>query len=317
MQTNPDPSLQLASVIGAIPEHLKTRFNKEIAHAFATNLCVYDNSYVTHSVIHFTSAESPHVAEVVEDIKLELEANGWFTAVRQPDPQFIEVYLSSLRELVTPLNLSAFAEATGLDISDVHAPLPEAEIKPLGEPPHDHHVSGMEALELSERVCVILHTAFPQYLKSCDVVRTSPMGPHLLVESNTGETFGVWPAIDDGTPVFRFAMFAEGEPRDEIELRDYSQLVLHMADYVEPNKTRRFQLFQQLTRSTLIQARYSVVLRYNEIVLTERDETEKSVKYISEATDTASLFKVRIVSETGADEFMATAADMENLLLTH
>lgn len=316
MQTNHDPSMQLANVIGAIPEHLKARFNKEIAHAFATNLCVYGAAYLTYSVIHFTSAESGHVAEVVEDIKIELEANGWFTTVRQPDPQFIEVYLASVRELVEPLNLSAFVEATGLDISDVHAPLPEPEIKPLGHPAHDHHVSGMEALELSEKACGVLKSTFQRYIKSCGVVRTSPQGPHLSVESVGGDVFNIWPAVDDGVPVFRF-VWVNHEAQPEVELREYTQLVLYVGDFVEPTKTRRFQLFRQLMESRLIQARYSVSLLYNEIRVTERDETEKSVKSISEAPGTASLFKVRIVSETGADEFMATAADMENLLLTH
>lgn len=326
MQPKHDPSIDLSAVIGAIPNHLKARFHKEIHHAFATNLCVYGADYVTHTVIHFTSAESPHVALAIEDIKVELETSAWHMAVRQSDPQFIEVYLSSNVTHVQPLNLSAFAEATGLDISDVRAELPEPaanqQIETEAETPtpaHDHHVSGMLALQMSERVCVVLASAFPERIAKPQAVTTSAIGPHVLVTANTGEMFGVWPEKgEDETPAFRFAVLADPQTvHSEIILNGYSELVLHFADYLEPEKPRRFQLFRRLTENPRIMARFHVAYRLAEIIVTEKDGDGKSVKTISEATETQSLFNLRIVSESGANDFVATADDMENLILTH
>lgn len=323
MQTNHDPSIDLSAVIGAIPNHLKARFHKEIHHAFSTNLCVYGKDYVTHTVIHFTSAEGPHVAHAIEDIKLELETSAWHLAVRQSDPQFIEVYLSSNAEHIEPLNLSAFAEATGLDISDVRAPLPEpvpnVHAAPAPSVPHDHHVSGMLALQMAERVCAVLHSAFPEHLADCTTVTTSAIGPHVLVTAKTGEMFGVWPdTCEDENLTFRFGVMTDPQTEpSELILNGYSELVLHFAEYLESVKTRRFQLFRHLTESQRIAARFDVEYLLTEIVVTERSAVEKSVKTISEATETQSLFNVRIDSETGSQTFVATADDMENLILTH
>lgn len=326
MQAKHDPSIDLSAVIGAIPNHLKARFHKEIHHAFATNLCVYGDDYVTHTVIHFTSAETQHVAMAIEDVKMELETNAWHMAVRQSDPQFIEVYLSSNVTHIEPLNLSAFAEATGLDISDVRAPLPEpaapqTEIEPEVVAPtlhHDHHVSGMLALQMTERVCAVLASAFPEQIEQPHAIKTSASGPHVLVTAKTGEMFGVWPDEDGEVPAFRFGVLdAPQTIKSEIILNGYSELVLHFADYLEPEKPRRFQLFRRLTESPRILARFRVDYRLAEIVVTEKDGTGKSVKTISEATETQSLFNLRIVSESGASDFVATADDMENLILTH
>lgn len=321
MQANHDPHIDLSNVIGAIPEHLKHRFHKEIQHAFSTNLCMYEKSYVTYTVIHFTSAESAHVALAIEDLKLELVDGGWHLATRQTDPQFIEVYLASDISLVEPLNLSAFVEATGLDISDVRAPMPEA-ATPHGPPGklHDNHVSGMKLLELAERSLQVLKAAFNEYVEKFELVTTTVGGPHVLVKSKRGEMFAAWPEhIESDVPSFRFAIImTDNTTSSELVLHGYSELVLHFADFLEPEKTRRYQLFRRLTESRRITACCDIEYRLSDIVVTHRDHDSKSVKTISEAPGTTTLFNVAIVSENGTtNNFVATADDMENLLLSH
>lgn len=317
---NHDPHIDLSHVIGAIPDHLKTRFHKEIQHAFSTNLCMYEQAYVTFTVIHFTSAESPHVALAIEDLKIELAEGGWHLAVRQTDPQFVEVYLASDIGLVEPLNLSAFVEATGLDISEVRAPLPEAVMPHTPERLHDHHVSGMKVLELAERTCQVLKSAFSEFVEKFELVTTTVGGPHVLVKSKRGETFAVWPEhVESEVPTFRFAIImTDNTASSELVLHGYSELVLHFAEFLEPEKTRRYQLFRRLTESPRIAKCCDVEYRLTDIVVTHRDGEQKSVKTISEAAGTTTLFNVEIVSENGTtNNFVATAEDMENLILTH
>lgn len=320
MQANHDPHIDLSNVIGAIPEHLKHRFHKEIQHAFSTNLCMYDKAYVTYTVIHFTSAESSHVALAIEDLKLELADGGWHLATRQTDPQFVEVYLASDASLIEPLNLSAFVEATGLDISEVRAPMPEAVMPHVPAKLHDHHVSGMKVLELAERAQQVLKAAFSEYVERFELVTTTVGGPHVLVKSKHGELFAVWPEhIETEVPSFRFAIImTDNTASSELVLDGYSELVLHFADFLEPEKTRRYQLFRMLTESQRIAACCNVEYRLTDLVVTHRDGFTKSVKTISEAAGTTTLFNVEIVSENGTtNNFVATADDMENLLLSH
>lgn len=325
MQTNHDHAIDLSNVIGAIPAHLKARFHKEIHHAFSTNLCVYGEAYVTYTVIHFTSAESSHVSEAFEDVKAELLEGGWHSQVRQTDPQFIEVYLASDPSLVDPLNLSAFVEATGLDISDVRAPMVDPVPNPINIPffserLHEHHVSGMKVLELAERVQQVLAMAFAEHIDPPKVVATSAVGPHVLITSKANGKFGVWPSLGrDDAPMFRFGIMQnEHSVNSEIILHGYSELVLHFAEFLEPTKTRRYNLFRQLTKSHIVMARFYVEYRVADICVTERDATNKSVKTISEEPETTSLFRVEISSGyNGTTVFVANADDMENILLSH
>lgn len=320
MQTNHDHTIDLSQVIGAIPDHLKGRFHKEIHHAFSTNLCVYEGAYVTYTVIHFTSAESQHVALAVEEIKAELLEGGWHLAHRQTDPQFIEVYLASIPHLVEPLNLSAFVEATGLDISEVRAPMPVPDSVPnFYKRLPEHNVSGMKVLEQAETAQQVLAVAFGEHIELPKLVATSTHGPHVLVQSKRGEMFGVWPTFGkEEEPLFRFGIVQGEHVSSEVMLHGYSELVLHFGEFLEQEKTRRFQMFRRLTESHIIRARYNVEYRFDTIAVTERDSDSKSVKIISEEPETTSLFKVEIVSETnGTTSFVATADDMENLLLSH
>lgn len=163
-----------SGIIQAIPENLKQRMLKEIQHSLTINLCSYDSSYVSHTVFHFTSAESPHLPEVTRQITDELAEAGWFLAFKETDKHFLEIFISSDAALVSPIHKAAFTEACGLDFPENNEDEEEFEEFEESQP------TVMRRLEAVELAAQAIEDANIPDVKLY-VIRTSAVGPQLKV----------------------------------------------------------------------------------------------------------------------------------------
>lgn len=317
--------MEVANVIDAIPANLHGKIEREIKHAFETNLCMFHDHYVTHTIVHYTSAEAKWLPEVIESIKHYMRSTGWHVSTQQNDPGFIDVFVSDSESLVNPIRKRAFIEACGLE-DDAFANVKDEEessgpiarkrgesVSPAELHANSAHVLGMLRLQWAEKADIVLRQAFPM-LKT-RLVKTSVFGPHVEIETG-GMKFGVFPrALQSNEPEFDVGRLRSAlETAHTQHVIGFSELMDVFQSLTLPKESPCALLFERLQANSEIVNRYTLRFADGEIVAVDTQSDMESVKHIMDSNE--NRFHV-ICVEDGTERSVdnVTADDVEAILL--
>lgn len=83
--------IDINAIVSSIPHNFYSRILREVSHALTVNLCVYRGNYVTHTIVHYTSAEASVLDSVVENVRTHLLELGWHVNFAKSDPHFFGI----------------------------------------------------------------------------------------------------------------------------------------------------------------------------------------------------------------------------------